>query len=275
MPPLLCPPPNLVDQNFPRSVRELNSVRTALGAIVRLLDQEKCELMLTGVLREFITQLDQGFDWSRIAEYPELQVILSILAQFGLQQHGVQTIDVSHIAEYTRHPLPTGCEDSEFAMSWSDELGRLWILHSQHCSPGSYFIGVACARAFAGEPKGTYANPDHYPEFPLVGPDEVTTLDDSCDWEIPLDLHQREVSFDDAYKRVRILGGRVEKPNASSHYQVRFEGKRSWPLDRNLQRIPDRFIKQLQPITGYPFDVIKYVLLVGDWPKRKPRIPRR
>jgi hypothetical protein len=48
---------------------------------------------------------------------------------------------------------------------------------------------------------------------------------------------------------------------------------RGWPLDCNLVRMPDSYIKELQPITGYPFAVTKYVLLFGSWPKRKLRLP--
>ncbi len=109
--------------------------------------------------------------------------------------------------------------------------------------------------------------------FPLVGPADLDALDDAFDWELPADLHQRGVTFDEAYRHVEMIVGRVEKPKGSSHYQVRFEGERSWPLDFNFDRIPDRVIKELQPITGYPFEVIKYVLLFGAWPKRKLRLP--
>jgi hypothetical protein len=273
MPPLLCPPPNIVDQTFPRSVGELHLVRRALVQILQLLGQDKCVLLLTQTLRTFIVQLDENFNWNRAAEYPHLPVIYDILSRLGLQQHGVQTVDVSKANPFSPHPLPTGCLANEFGIRWSEEVGRLWVLHSRHCTPGKFFIGIACASAFAGEGSGAYENPEGLPVFPLVGPEELESLEDSSEWELPADLHQRAVSFDDAYKHVKVLGGEVQKPAASSHYQVRFVGKRSWTLDRNVQRIPHHFLKELESITGQPVQVIKYVLLFGEWPKRKSRIP--
>ncbi len=114
MPPLLCLPPNLVDQTFPRSIGELQSVRKALGAIVSLLQEERCGLILTQALRAFILQLEHNFNWDRVREYPEVQIIYHILTQFGLQQHGIVPVDVSHIVQYSCHPLPADCVESEF-----------------------------------------------------------------------------------------------------------------------------------------------------------------
>ena len=276
MPPLLCPSPIVLDQTFPRSVAELRLVGRALGNIQLLLEEERCRVLLTEVLRGFIVQMVGGpFDWSRVAEYPKLQAIYAVLAQFGLQQHGVQTVDVSQISEYQQHPLPADSTAAEFGPIWSDEIGRLLVLHSRHCSLGKFFIGVACTHAFAGEVKDKFENPDGLPTFPLVGPGDLGGLEDSLAWELPADLHQREVTFADAYKRISILGGEVRSPSGSSHYQVRFKCGRTWPLDRNLDRIPHRFLKELEPITGQGIDVIKYVLLFGEWPRRSPRIPTR
>ena len=66
----------------------------------------------------------------------------------------------------------------------------------------------------------------------------------------------------------------VENPTRGSHYKVRFPGRRSWVLDRNEDPLKDTFIKELVPITGYPFEVIKSALLYGDLPARTLRLQR-
>jgi len=248
-------------------------VRKAMGKIIDFLEQDKIGIVLTQALRRFIIELGETFDWSRMAEFPQLQVIYNILGDLGLQKRGVQTIDVSNTEEFRPHPLPMDSTNTEFASIWSDELGRVFVVHSRCNRQRNFFIGVACTHAFAGEAKGTYQNPSCAPAFPLVGPDDIQSLEDSFDWELPPDLHQREVTFDDAYKRVAILGGDVTPPRGGSHYQVRFRGGRTWPLDRNINRIPRAFLKELEPITGHRVEVIKYVLIFGEWPKRTARFP--
>ena len=42
--------------------------------------------------------------------FPDLQIIYRVLAEFGLQQHGVQRIDVSTMDSYQLHPVPKGLE---------------------------------------------------------------------------------------------------------------------------------------------------------------------
>lgn len=272
MPPLVCPSPNVVDQTFPRSNQELQLVQKALLNLTVIAEKEECLILLTSILSDFIVNLDQTFCWEVIARYPEVQIIYRVLAELGLQQHGVRRVDVAAIQLVHVHPLPAGIESNAFSLRWTEELGRLYTLHSKHCSPGEFFIGIACTSAFAGGKKGRYENAANLPAFPLVGPDEVGALDDSFEWDIPAGTQAREVSFNDAYNRIVLLGGTVHKPTGSSHYQVRFEGARTWPLDVNIDPIPNRFLKQLEPITKQKLVVIKYVLLNGEWPRRVPRI---
>jgi hypothetical protein len=274
MPPLVCPSPNVVDQTFPRSNEELRLVQRALARLVLTAEEEECVILLTGALSDFIINLDQTFCWEVISRYPEVHIIYRVLAQLGLQQHGVRRVNVSAIKLVDKHPLPAGIEPNEFSTKWADELGRLYILHANGCSPGNFFIGVACTLAFAGENLGNYDNPTGLPALPLVGPNEVHHLDDEFEWDIPAGIHDRKVSFGDAYHHIRLLGGEVHTPTGSSHYQVRFKGARIWPLDVNLDPIPDPFLKQLEPITGQDIDVIKYVLLNGRFPKRVSRLPQ-
>jgi len=272
MPPLLCPSPNIVDQSFPRSVDELEMIERALGRICGFISEAKCRLLLTPPLREFIIALDESFDWTKMKDYPGLQIVYSLLAQLGLQQHGIQTVDLTDVTGYVAHPLPIGCTAEGLGLTWTDELGRLIVAHNKKAQPGKFFVAVACTFAFAGRPVGVYDNPENRPAFPLVAPIDLAGLDDSLEWELPHDLHLKSVSFDDAYKKVKLLGGVVENPSGSSHYQVRFEGGRTWPLDRNYRVLPDAFVKQLAPITGYPFECIKYVLINGEWPPQKSRL---
>ncbi len=273
MPPLLCPSPDVIDQTFPRSIDELRLLRKTLAEITDLIQLEKCRLILTDPIRDFIVGLESNFDWTQMGTYPELQVIYYLLGQLGLQQHGVQVVDVTYITEYSPHPLPSDCVACNAGADWSDELGRLLVVHSTRSTAGKFFIGVACTLAFAGKPLGKYDNPGNLPAFPLVGPQDVSDLDDSVVWVLPDDLHRRDITFNDAYSRIKLLGGAVETPRSgSSHYPVRFKGARTWPLDKNLAVIPDDFLRELVPITGYSLGVIKFVLLFGEWPDRASRI---
>jgi hypothetical protein len=262
-----------VDQTFPRSVEELELVRSALGTFLSLMEEERCTLLLTDAIRGFILKLtEETFDWSQAHKYPRLGIIYSVLGQFGLQQHGVLSVDVSSVSQYSPHPLPDGVQVGDLGVTWSDEVGRLFTMHSARCSTGKYFIGIACTNAFAGGVKGTYDNPQRLPAFPLVGPQEVNGLDDSFAWEIPANTRQVKVTFREAFSQIHKLGGTITKPKGSSHYQVRFQGERTWPLDYNLDPIPDDFLRELVPITKYSLELIKYVLVHGKFPRRKCRL---
>jgi len=272
MPPLICPSPNVVDQTFPRSEVELALVEKTLSRITELIQQEKCLLLLTQYLSEFIIGLNETFCWEIMKKYPRAQIIFHVLIQFGLQPHGVCRVDVSTVPLLDNHPLPKGCKSEESTLKWSEELGRLYNLHSQCSTAKRFFIGIACTMAFAGKAKGDYLNPEHRPHFPLVGPDELESLDDGFDWEIPPEIHSQNVSFNDAYTKVRLLGGDVKKADGTSHYQVKFKGQRTWPLDCNIDPVPERFLKELEPITGLRLEVIKFVLLRGELPRKVFRL---
>lgn len=272
MPPLVCPAPDLIDQTFPRSAKELRLIRDALGTLVSATNEEACILLLTTTLSNFIVELEEKFCWEVVKIYPQVQVIYAVLAQLGLQQHGVKRVDVSDTHAGESHPLPIGTEDCPFSPKWATELGNLYVLHSQHCTRDRFFIGVACTSAFGGGIKGRYEAKNHAPRFPLIGPNEITTLDDSMKWDVPADIVGRNIGFKDAYKHVRVLGGDIRNPKGSSHYQVRFKGGRTWPLDANIDPVPNRFLSELQAITSLDLGVIKYVLIEGEWPRRASRI---
>jgi len=276
MPPLLCPSPDIIDQSFPRSNDDLDTVKAALGVLLDSIEEGLCTILLTQVLSEFIVQIvEETFAWEKLETYPDLHLVYRVLAEIGLQPRGVQRVNVSGVANYVAHPIPEGLECGDFAQRWSEEVGRLFVIHSQCCTRGEYFIGIACTLAFAGKTKGKYNNPDSAPTFPLAGPKEIKCLQDPLKWDIPDDMHRRNVSFKDAYRRIVLLGGNVHKPSGSSHYQVQFPGQRTWTLDRNTDPIPERFLRQLESITGEKVEVVKYVLLNGTWPQRIPRLPSR
>jgi hypothetical protein len=270
MPPLVCPSPNILDQSFPRSIEELRLVSKALGRLTQGLEQQEFGVVLTKPIRDFIAS-GEFFDWSKIREFPQLQAIYYALAQLGLQQAGVQSFDLSGVLGYRKHPVPKGCLDGIIVDDWADEIGRLYLVHHR-CADRIGFIGVACTHAFAEEPLGEYENPEDQPCFPLVGPDQVHALNDSEFWDVPDDVSRRNVSFDDAKKKICLLGGVVTKPSGGSHYQVKFAGHRTWPLDANHPEVPERYLRELREITGFDLPVIKYVLLLGKWPTRKSHL---
>ncbi|HEX3106353.1 MAG TPA: hypothetical protein VHQ22_18070 [Terriglobales bacterium] len=272
MAPFLCPSPNIVDHSFPRSVDELHLVRSALVRILRGIQNGEFIFLLTPPLRTFIHDAN-NFDWTRIGEYPELQVIYHIIAQLGLQPAGVLSIDVSEETPYIPHPVPEGCAEQGVAPQWADETGRLFTRHERmrRLDEGP-FIGVACTCAFAGEALGTYVNPDNVPHFPLIGPAEVLSLSDGEEWQVPEGIIRQSISFENAKNRIRLLGGTVTKPKGSSHYQVKFKGARTWPLDYNYRDVPEKYLRELEPITGVRLSVIKFVLLNGKWPEKKNRL---
>jgi hypothetical protein len=217
-----------------------------------------------------VIDLETTFDWSQIRLYPELQVIYHTLAQFALQQYGVESIDVSHVSVFTLHPLPHGCSADCAADEWAEEVGRLLTVHKDCCT-GVPFIGVGCTSAFAGGALTTYDNPDSLPCFPLIGPNQVGALADYMVWDVPDDSRCVEVTFADAKSKIRLLGGKFNKAKGSSHSQVQFVGGRTWPLDSNYDVIPEDYLRELEDITGYKLPVIKYVLTRGKWPPRVKR----
>lgn len=272
MPPLVCPSPNILDQSFPRSREELRLVVRALGRITEGIQQQQFVLILTPPIREFIMDASV-FDWSKVDEFPELQTIFYTVANLGLQQAGVRLLDLSQVEDYEPHPVPLDCLDGLLPESWSDELGRLYSVHQESLRPGDQgFVGVACTHAFAQEPLGTYDNPENRPSFPLVGPGQIGELTDSEAYDVPDDVSRRTVTFSQAKARIHFLGGVVTKPRGGSHYQVKFSGARTWPLDYNHQEIPDQYLRELEPITRLDLLVIKYVLLEGRFPERKQRL---
>jgi hypothetical protein len=169
-----------------------------------------------------------------------------------------------------------GCDSNQGEVPlWVDEVGRLLSIHGSITSSGEFFIGVACDSAFAGGPLGSYQE-SPCARFPLVGLEQIPTLADAYQWVLEEDLNRRSVSVADAKANLHILGAIafIETAGGSSHQKVKFRTGRSWPLDRNIDPIPDRFVGQLEGITGYPFLVVKSTLLNGCLPDRISRLSK-
>lgn len=275
MPSLICPSPLIMDHTFPRDENELQMAYDALGELQRLSSEETIHLALTDTLRQVVEE----FDWTQ-SNRGEIPVRINMfLAQLFLQQHSaLVTIDTDRVDTHTAHPLPKGSSNAGLPLFWSDEVGKICWLHAQETKGREFFIGIACEHAFSGDALGKYDNPDNLPCLPLVGPDELDTLTNAYTWEIPSNIHNQSVSFKDAYKHCSRLGAqRIENPSGhgGSHYKVLFRGKRPWILDPNNDPIPDRFLKELEDITGFPLAYIKTVLVTGNIPKLQLRLPQR
>jgi len=235
------------------------------------LQDDLARLLLTLAFRDFIG----SFHWERPNPYPLLHDVHRLLNQLWLQPARVVEVDTTGVKGYRSHPIPLGCEGCGLIEFWSDEMGRLLVLHDACCDGGRFFAGVACAYAFAGDELGQYCNPEQARAFPLVGPDDLQRLDDAYVWVVPNDIHQRQVGFREACRHASVLGAiGIDEPSGGSHYKVRFPRARSWTLDANVDPLPDRFLKELEPITGFPLQVIKTALTTGRLPRQVLRFTR-
>jgi hypothetical protein len=171
------------------------------------------------------------------------------------------------------HPLPAGLLSEGLTKKWSEEVGKLLVLHDQQTGDEKYFIGVACHKAFANLEITNYdpALPTCR-RFPIVGPNSFGSLDSSEGWVIPPDQHGKQVSYGAAKANVPVLGGTLATCEEGSHLKVHFLGARPWILDRNVDPLPERFIKELIPIVKLPYEVIKYALLNGSLPTQALKI---
>ncbi len=268
MPPLLCGSPCIMDQSFPRDTQELSLVADALGGIEECVSENRAHLLLTDTLAELV----EAFDWNRTKDFPILIDIYRLLTNWFLQPHErLVRVSVDDIATYSPHPVPEGVEGKGLVELWSDEVGKLLELHDKCTDDNSYFVGIACERAFGGAEVSKYPPPASSRAFPLVGPSSIDILADGYLWEgIPSNVRDRRVSIAHARKNLGLLGARaIENPRSgTSHSRVTFDGARSWTLDTNNDPIPETFLKELVPITGFPLAVIKTALTEGSMPTR-------
>jgi hypothetical protein len=274
MPPLLSPSPIIIDHSFPRNTNEVHRAAVALGELAELLDRGEAEILITEALRDFVDLFDCG---AGERPYAILQDLHALLDTWILTMpNGVVRVAVDDLPAITPHPIPANCSDEGLVDFWAVELGKLLVAHDAECDNGNYFIGVACESAFSGGPLQRYRT-ETQRAFPLIGPNNLSTLDDADVWEVLPGIHTMEVSFDQAKRNIHLIGAtEVRPPRSGSHYMVNFpEALRPWPLDRNVDPIAERFLKQLIPLSGYPLAVIKSTLISGRPPQTRRRLAER
>jgi hypothetical protein len=269
MPPMLCLSPVILDQSFPRDERELKVAALALGRVAELMERGEAIVVITEALREIVTCFDCG---SGERPYPLIEDLFALLDQWLLQpSEAVVTIKVPDNG-VRPHPLPVSAKVGSLVDMWAAEVGGLLVLHNKHADGKRFFIGVACELAFAGHTIGTYRPPPQ-PCFPLVGPEDVSGLDDARRWNTAVGVERVRVTFANAHRNIGLLGAlSILNPTRGSHYKVVFPGTRPWPLDPNVDPVAERFIKQLVGITGFPISVIKSTLVNGRLPAREFRL---
>jgi hypothetical protein len=270
MPPLVCPSPVILDHSFPRDIDTLKDVVEALGSIQELLEREELIFLVTPIFQLFLTD----FCWDKLPSYPLLLDVHRYLTSLLLQPNeSVFVQNTDHLASQYAHPIPTGCESTAATEIWADEAGRLFGLHARRCeSEGSFFIGIACHRGFAGKPIDSYPRSSS-PSFPLVGIADYQKLHDAEVWLTDPEIANKSISFADARKNVPLLGGTVSVSAVGSHYTVHFpSGLRPWVLSYNSEPLPDRFLKQLMPLTHKNLDYIRHVLYHGEKPLKTNRL---
>lgn len=273
MPPLLCPSPVILDHSFPRDDYQLRTAALSLGNLLSCIQSGQSVLILTATLRDFIKDID----WNSPMNHGLLREIYKTFSQLLLTRpRELLQVDVSSISGHMPHPLTKGTlPDKGNVEFWSDEVGRLLTLHDRRISGNEFFIGVACELAFAGDALNSYTNPTGARTFPLVGPSDLSNLQDCYEWDLPANVHQIIISFDDVKHNYRVIGGSsFVCPKSGSHYMVHFPGKRSWSCDFNWgSHIGENMLDELKSLCPYPLNVIKYALHTGALPVRKMRLP--
>ena len=270
MPPLISLSPLMLDQSFPRDEGELIIVGIALGELQHSIMTGAVELLITEYLQDIMKDFTCG---TGDRPYALLNEIFGLLDQWLLQPNSrVIKLNVQEVTEYSRHPAPASCTNDGNTEFWADELGRLYKLHDERTERGEFFIGIACESGFAGGAVGSYRDGEGK-GFPLVGPEDIPLLADSYHWVIDESIHRSRISVTNAKKNITILGATsVQSASRGSHIKVSFPGHRPWPLDSNDDPVPDAYLKELIPITGYSLLVIKYVMQNGHFPDSRHRL---
>lgn len=265
MPPAMCPPPDIFQNAFENY--ELDKVSYIFEYLEEAAKREEICLILTDPLKELLrnTNLSNlGSYWGTIG---------SILWQWILQPHrAILTVNTQLIDEFSNHPLPTGIGDGCLVDTWMMESGRLLVIH-QHCNEGqNYFIGVLCPDALNGNEKRTY-NTEGL-GFPLVGPDDLNTLEDAYEFIVPHGYGQRVVNERLVRKNYHAIGASYidDARGEGDHFLLIFDSGHSWPYDPSWDHIPPHGYLQLREITGLSTNVIKYCLTEGEEPEKRHRL---
>lgn len=265
MPALLCGSPCVLDHSFPRDVHELQMVADTLGEVERLVSTNQVHLVLTDSLSLLVDE----FDWmNRGAQFALLGEVYRLLVTWFLHPHDrLVRVNTSRVGDVPLHPLPQGTNRAGWAELWAEEMGKLLVIHDLKCAP-RFCVGVACERAFSTGVLNRWDEDRR--AFPLVGPDELNTLEDAYEWEpLPTDLHQHNVSLSNALRNVHLLGAQsVEEPQGDSHYKIHFPNSRPWTVSKNDDPVPDEYVRELVTITHLPLGVIRTALIFNHMPTR-------
>lgn len=274
MPPLLCPSPAIVDHSYERPEDDLRRIAVALGAIVEYVSADSAHFLLTPMLRDVVKTF-AAQPWMQKGLMLE---IYRLLSQWFLQPHmALVELDPSRVTGYDQHPVPAGCLQDPLVEFWADDVGRLLKIHKEDGPPSGFAIGIACDKGFAGEPLGTYNNPNENEAFPLIAPNHgLSALVDAYEWQLDPNFCRKRVSFEAAKENCFALGAtKVLAPKGDSHWKFVFPGgPRNWTLSCNDDPVPPRYLTQLREITGYPLPVIRQTLVTGKLPGRKFRFCR-
>lgn len=274
MPALIGLSPRLADQTFPRDEHELCIVAQALGELSKLVEGNTVRILGT----DFFLMLLEDFSWDQNNSLRDQ--IYTHLRLWFLQGKAVKVRAEIGAKPYEPHPIPENCQTQHgLEEMWADELGKLLVMHDEKAHNGEYFIGIACEKAFAKLAIGRYERHACRRFFPLIGPNEcdchknMSKLTNAFEHPAPIDYTHGEVSFEEAKTNCFALGAsRVVKPRRGSHYKVKFPGARSWPLDSNDDPVPERYLKELEGITGHNLETIIYTLREGKLPPRRLRL---
>lgn len=263
MPPLLTPSPAVLDNSFPRDREALRVALEAVGQLEELLGAGAVHLLLPSTFNSYL----DNFEWSPPQPYALLQELHGLLTQWSLQPHeGIHWLEHIPSSGERKHPLPDFVGASLLSDYWAEEMGALVPLHDSTTEMPKYYIGVASDPAFSGSALGQYVDPPQRC-FPLVGPNEIALL---------LDAYHRPsrggalppVSVAQAHANIHLLGATsIRKPRRGSHYSITFpKAARPWVLDPNDDPVPDGYLDQLIPLTGYNGHVIRRTLIDGELP---------
>lgn len=269
---LICLSPKLLDHTFPRDEDELRKVAICIGQVEEVCLDKRAALVSLESLQNYLDE----FSWEGAAHYPLLHDIYISLLKL-LVHSGELTIqlDVSGISEYCDHPLPPSCDGGGVPELWQSEMGKLLAAHDAACDGGRFFIGLACDHAFSSEDPvaGASYESESLRAFPLIGPSELSTLDDAFIWDVTESDIRGEITVASAKANIHLLGGKLGG-QSSSHIKVEFAGARPWSLDCNVDPQPERFLKQIADKSGYPYVVVRYALRQGSLPEKVFRLAK-
>jgi hypothetical protein len=262
MPPMVCPSPIILDHSFPLNRAVLEDVLGALGSLQEHRENGDPIIIASPIFPEFTAEIN----WQKINEYPELRDIERYLTQLFLQPNSSYIpVDTDGLGAAVPHPLPQGCAQTPLSGIWSDELGKIKVLHDSRASAGP-FIGIACHEGFSGLATGTYPAAS-LPGLPLVGEIEFRSLDSGVKYQTAPNILQEPVRYRDARRNLKLLGGEISSTAVGSHYSVHFpDAPRPWVLDYNINPLSEEFLRQIPLLIHKPLDFVKHVLIYGEIP---------